>query len=138
MRFIISLLLLTISISIVGAAQPIAPPTAEEIAKRQEMLRIASDLKENINKNPKNVELYVQLGFIYSKLKNINEAQKAFETAVRLNPKHSKAHFMLGLIYEKKGMNKKAIAAWQACLDNSVNKKARDTAIKHLHFLRAK
>ena len=138
MKFILSLLFLTIGISIAGATQPVAPPTAEEITKRQEMLKIASELKESINKNPKNVELYVQLGFIYSKLKSINEAQNAFETAVRLNPKHSKAHFMLGLIYEKKDMKEKAIVAWQACLDNTVNKKARDTAIKHLHFLRSK
>jgi cytochrome c-type biogenesis protein CcmH/NrfG len=137
MRLILSLLLLTISISIAGAAQPATSPTAAEIAKRQEMLKIAADLKESINKNPKNVELYVQLGFIYSKLKNINEAQNAFETAAKLNPKHSKAHFMLGLIYEKKGMKNKAIAAWQICLDNTLKKRIRKKAIKHLHFLRA-
>jgi len=43
MKYILSLLLLTISISIAGAAQP-----AAEIAKRQEMLKIATELKESI------------------------------------------------------------------------------------------
>ena len=138
MKLIISLLLLFGSISIAGAAQPAKSPTATELAKRQEMLRIAANIKESIKQNPKNVELYIQLGFIYSKLKNINEAQKAFETAVRLNPKKTKPHFMLGLIYEKKRMKNKAIASWQACLDNATDKKTRETAIKHLHFLRAK
>ncbi|MEA3306806.1 MAG: tetratricopeptide repeat protein, partial [Elusimicrobiota bacterium] len=116
----------------------IAAPKTDELAKRQEMLRIAANLKESIKQTPKKVDLYVQLGFIYSKLKNINEAQKAFERAVKLDPKKAKAHFMLGLIYEKKKLNKRAIAAWQACLDNTTDKKTRATAFKHLRFLRAK
>ena len=133
MKYILPLLLLTISIAI--AASPKAGKPAKN---RQEMQKIATNLEERIKQSPKNVELYVQLGFIYSKLKKINEAQKAFETAVRLNPKKAKAHFMLGLIYEKKGLKNKAIAAWQACLDNTAKEKARAIALKHLRLLRGK
>ncbi|MCG2725250.1 MAG: tetratricopeptide repeat protein [Elusimicrobia bacterium] len=132
MKFILLLLLLAVTFAVA------ASPNADELAEaRQEMQKIAANLEENIKLEPEKVDLYVQLGFIYSKLDKIDEAQKAFENAVRLDPKNAKSHFMLGLIYEKKGLKNKAIAAWQSCLDNAVKKKTRKIAIKHLHFLRA-
>ena len=64
MKFILPLLLLTISIAIA------ASPKADELVKTREMLKIAANLEEKIKQEPKNVELYTQLGFIYSKLAN--------------------------------------------------------------------
>ncbi len=96
----------------------------------------AAELEETIKKDPSNIELYIRLGFTYSKLEKADDAQRAFENAVRLDPKRAIAHYMLGLIYEKKGLKEKAISAWQACLDNATEPHLRDTAIKHLHHLR--
>lgn len=82
-------------------------------------------------------ELYMRLGFTYSRLQQADDAQRAFEGALRIDPKKAGAHYMLGLIYEKKGMKDKAIAAWKACLENTTDPRMRDTAMRHLHHLTA-
>ena len=101
-----------------------------------EHIKNAATLEEAIKQDPANIELYIRLGFTYSKLEKADDAQRAFENAVRLDPKRAIAHYMLGLIYEKKGLKEKALTAWQACLDNATEPHLRDTAIKHLHHLR--
>ena len=106
-------------------------PSAEELNKN------AAELELAVKQEPLNVELYVRLGFTYAKLEKADDAQRAFENAVRLDPKKAAAHYMLGLIYEKKGLKEKAIAAWKACLENASEPHARETALKHLHHLKA-
>jgi len=114
----------------VGRWQSDKPLNAEELKKD------ISALQEAVKLNPGDTELYIRLGFAYAKLEQADDAQKAFETAVRLDPKKAIAHYMLGLIYEKKGLREKALASWQACLENAAEHHLRETALKHLHHLR--
>jgi cytochrome c-type biogenesis protein CcmH/NrfG len=103
----------------------------------EEHKKNAAELEEAVKTDPNNIELYIRLGFVYSKLEKVGDAQRAFENAVRLDPKRAIAHYMLGLIYEKKGLRDNAIAAWKACLENASEPRLRETALKHLHHLRA-
>ncbi|OGR42811.1 MAG: hypothetical protein A2X28_10685 [Elusimicrobia bacterium GWA2_56_46] len=103
----------------------------------EELNRDIAALEEAVKRNPADIELYIRLGFAYAKLEKADDAQRAFENAVRLDPKKAIAHYMLGLIYEKKGLREKALAAWQACLENAAEPHLRETALKHLHHLRA-
>jgi cytochrome c-type biogenesis protein CcmH/NrfG len=127
----------------VAAAPTVAPAQSDEgrwnSGKRpsiEELDKNAAALEEAVKRDSANVELYIRLGFTYAKLEKADEAQKAFETVVRLNPKRAIAHYMLGLIYEKKSLTEKAIAAWQACLENASEPHIRETALKHLHHLK--
>ena len=109
--------------------------TPEAIAQ---LTKDAAALETQVLAQPKNTELYIRLGFTYSRLKKADDAQRAFENAVRLDPKRAIAHYMLGLIFEKKGLKDRAIQAWKACLDNTADPRLRDTARKHLHHLGAR
>lgn len=102
----------------------------------EELTKNAAALEEAVKQAPADIELHIRLGFTYTRLEKADDAQKAFENAVRLDPKRAVAHYMLGLIYEKKGLREKAIAAWEACLKNATEPHGRETAIKHLHHLR--
>ena len=94
-----------------------------------------SALESAIAGNPGDAGLYVKLGFAYSRMHRVDEAQSAFENAVRLDPSRAAAHYMLGLIYEKKGLKEKAIEAWKACMASATDPGIRDTAARHLHHL---
>lgn len=98
--------------------------------------KTAAELELAVRQRPADAELHIRLGFAYARLEKADEAQKAFENAVRLDPKKAIAHYMLGLIYEKKGLREKAVAAWTACLENAADPHMRETALKHLHHLR--
>ena len=103
----------------------------------EELKKTAADLEEAVKQQPENAELYIKLGFTYTRLERADDAMKAFENAARLAPARAITHYMLGLIYEKKGLKDKAIAAWTACLQNAVEPHLRETARKHLHCLSA-
>lgn len=106
-----------------------------QTATQEELQQQASALKQQIQTNHQDPELYMRLGFTYARLEQADDAQNAFEGAVKLDPKKAAAHYMLGLIYEKKGLRGQAIAAWNACLENTQDPHMRDTAIRHLHHL---
>ncbi|HAH33085.1 MAG TPA: hypothetical protein DCL44_12305 [Elusimicrobia bacterium] len=95
----------------------------------------AAQLEQAVLQEPGNASLYLQLGFAYSNLQKVDEAQAAFETVIRLDPSKDAAYFMLGLIYEKKGLKEKAIAAWKAYLELETVPHMREKALKHLHNL---
>ncbi len=117
------------------AAEPPPPNDPPEVVAqlRQE----AAALEQQARANPKDVETFVKLGFTYARLKQADDAQRAFETVISLDPKKAVAHYMLGLIYEKKGLRDRAVAAWKACLENATDPQMRDTAERHLHRLNA-
>ncbi len=100
------------------------------------LVKDAAELETAVTREPGSIELHLRLGFTYSRLEKADDAQRAFESVVRLDPKRAIAHYMLGLIYEKKGLKEMAAAAWQACLDNAVEHHLRETARKHLHHLK--
>lgn len=114
--------------------QPRPPETSEAIAR---LKKEAAELERRAAAEPKNAEIFLRLGFTYARLKQADDAQRAFETVASLDPKSAKAHYMLGLIYEKKGMNDRALAAWRACLENAADPAMRATATRHIHNLAA-
>lgn len=126
-----------------GAALAVAqvPPEQEKNLSPQviaELTRTAADAESQLLRQPDNIELYMKLGYAYTRLGRADEAQRAFENAVRLDPKRAIAHYMLGLIYEKKGLRDRAVSAWKACLDNTGDPNLRATALKHLNNLGAR
>lgn len=131
---------LLLACAIPCAAKPGAPGKAGDIRSQTpaELEKTAAALKQALTAQPENVELYVQLGFTYTRLGRANDAQSAFENAVRLDPNKAIAHYMLGLIYEKKGMKDKAIASWKACLRTATEQRMKNTALKHINTLTAK
>jgi cytochrome c-type biogenesis protein CcmH/NrfG len=119
------------------AAEPPPPPHNDPPEVVARLKQEAAALEQQALANPKDTETFVRLGFTYARLKQADDAQRAFETAVSLDPKKAVAHYMLGLIYEKKGMRDRAITAWKACLENATDPQMRDTAERHLHHLNA-
>ncbi|MDD5210651.1 MAG: tetratricopeptide repeat protein [Elusimicrobiales bacterium] len=125
----------------VPAAAQTAPAGADKDIRLQtpaELAQTATSLEQSLIMQPENVELHLKLGFTYTRLGRADEAQRSFETATRLDPKRAIAHYMLGLIYEKKGLKAKAMASWQACLENTADPHMRETALKHLNTLNAR
>lgn len=118
-----------------AAAEPPQPPSKVTPEVRAALLTEAADLERQLQAPPGDAGLYTRLGFVYSRLDQADDAQRAFENAVRLDPKKAPAWYMLGLIYEKKGLKDRALAAWRACLENTADPRARDTAQKHIHQL---
>jgi len=119
-------------------AEPPAPPPNDPPEVVARLKQEAAALEQQARTTPKDTEVFVKLGFTYARLKQADDAQRAFETAVSLDPKKAVAHYMLGLIYEKKGMTSQAIAAWKACLENAGDPQMRNTAERHLHHLTVK
>lgn len=115
-------------------AEPPAPPKVSPELREQLKIEAAA-LEKQAAASPADAELQVKLGFTYARLDQADDAQRAFETAVRLDPKRAVAWYMLGLIYEKKGLRDKALAAWKACLENAQEARMRDTASRHIHHL---
>lgn len=138
MKYIIFSLL--VSCSIPAMAQTTAGAAGKDIRTQTqaELVKTAAELEQAIILQPNNVDFHVKLGFAYTRLQRADDAQRAFENAVRLDPRKAIAHYMLGLVYEKKGMTDKAIASWKACLETATEQRLKDTAVKHLNNLNAK
>ncbi len=113
-----------------------APAASFEGKNTDELLNVEKVIRDGLDKDPGNSELWLHLGMVNRKLDRVEEAQRAFEQAARLGPKNANTHFMLGLIYEKKKMTDKAIAAWRTCLENTQENQMRKIAEKHLKHLR--
>lgn len=132
---------LLFSVLVAGAAlawAQVPPPGPGKDIRTQtpaELNKTAAELQQQLLRQPNNVDLHVKLGFTYTRLGRADDAQLAFENAVRLDPKKAIAHYMLGLVYEKKGLKDKAIAAWKACLESPAEPRLHNTARKHLHLL---
>jgi|GEM_PF-6796568 Tfp pilus assembly protein PilF len=78
------------------------------------------DLKSAIKKTEElrysqvaDLGIVFQLGFLYFKDGQWDNAQREFETAVANSPNYSNARYFLGLIYDKKGMKDKAIEQFE-------------------------
>jgi len=135
---------LLISLFLAGAvpamAQTAAPGVDKDIRLQTpaELTRTAAVLEQALITQPDNLEFHIKLGFAYTRLGKADDAQRAFENAVRLDPKKAIAHYMLGLIYEKKGLRDRAVVAWTACLQTAVDPHIRETALKHLNALNSR
>jgi Tfp pilus assembly protein PilF len=58
-------------------------------------------LKNASKLEPKNAEIYKELGLLYLKQDKFNDAEIVFKCALTLNPNDFESHFYLGAIYDK-------------------------------------
>ncbi len=56
-----------------------------------------------LNKNPKEVDVIIDMGVCYFQLGDHDSAIKAMEKGISINPKHQIAHFNLGIVNSSKG-----------------------------------
>jgi tetratricopeptide (TPR) repeat protein len=119
--------------SLLGAEPPAPPKETPEV--REQLKQEAARLEKLAQASPADADLQVKLGFTYARLDQADDAQRAFESAVRLDAKRAVAWYMLGLIYEKKGLKDKALAAWKTCLETAQEPRMKDTAARHIHHL---
>ncbi len=138
MKYILFSILLCCSLPVMAQTAPGGPGKDIRTQTPAELVRTATELEQALIMQPTDVDLYVKLGFTYTRLHRADDAQRAFENAVRLDPNKAIAHYMLGLIYEKKGMKEQAVASWKACLRTATEQRLKDTAIKHLNNLNGK
>ena len=134
MKYILFLFLAALSAPAMAQTAPGAEKDIR-LQTQEELKTTAAALESAIKLKPAEVDLFVKLGFTYTRLGKADEAQSAFESAINLDPKKAIAHYMLGLIYEKKGLREKALTAWKACLENAADPAMRDTAARHIHHL---
>jgi len=67
--------------------------------------------------NRYNPSIYLNLGVIYYKKKEYNQAIKKFEKCIELNPLFANAYFNLGIIYREKGKSDKAQAYFEKSVE---------------------
>jgi len=118
------------------AAEPHRPPGKDTPEMVAQLKQDAAALEQQVKAAP-SADLYLKLGFTYARLRQADDALRAFEATVSLDPAKADAYYMLGLIYEKKGMNDKALGAWNACLAHTSEDHMRKTAMRHIHHLTA-
>ncbi|OOP56016.1 MAG: hypothetical protein AYP45_11515 [Candidatus Brocadia carolinensis] len=59
-------------------------------------------LKKTVSINPQFSDAYYNMGVVYAKNNQIDEAIKSLQKALELNPNDDKSHFALGVIYQMK------------------------------------
>lgn len=86
----------------------------------------AEKLKQAVELSPDFAEAHYRLGLAYNATKQREEADKAFEGAVKAyekvlkrEPKNSDAHYFLGLSYEQLGKYDEAVKAHKEAVKNS-------------------
>ncbi len=63
-------------------------------------------------------ELYCGIGIVYEKLKDLNNAEKAYLKAIEFAPEDVDAYYNLGLVYTDKGKYDKAVDCFETVLDS--------------------
>lgn len=63
-------------------------------------------------------ELYYNMGIVYEKLKDLNNAEKAYLKAIEFAPEDADAYYNLGLVYTDKGEYGKAVDCFETVLDS--------------------
>lgn len=73
--------------------------------------------KVAIDANPKDSDLYYNLGTLYLSQKRYGDAKDYFKQAILLNPTFAEAHYQLGLTFAHSGQNPLAVNAFQKYLE---------------------
>jgi arylsulfatase A-like enzyme/Tfp pilus assembly protein PilF len=84
----------------------------------------ARSLEAAIAADPKNPELYIQLGIVRARAGDMLEAQGAFEQALALNPQATDALERLGALLHRMGKRREARARFEAVLAREAARRA--------------
>lgn len=82
----------------------------------QELLNEIEYCREEIVKNPENINLYLQLAHFLELNDNLPEAIQTYQAITQKEPQHKKAYYRLGLCYNKSGFKNRAIDSLEAVL----------------------
>ena len=97
-----------------------APATPAQTAAPFDESR-ANALRATIEKDPKNVEVRVQLGDLYFDSERFAEASKQYEDALAINPRHVNASTDLGIAYYYMNQPDRALAQFDRSLAIDAN-----------------
>jgi len=81
---------------------------AYEYALKGDNTSAINKYEEAIKLNPQNKNLYYNLGCIYTKIEEYQEAIAQFEQVLKLDPDDKQTHFNLSKIYEHLGNSSKS------------------------------
>ena len=73
-------------------------------------------MKKEIERNPKNVSAWTQLGNLYFDSDQFDNAIKAYQRSLELNPKNANVWTDLGVMYRRKGDPQKAIDSFDRAM----------------------
>jgi len=73
--------------------------------------------KKILDIEPKNYKVFYNLGIAYSNLGQVENALKAYNTAITLKSDYKHCYYNIGLIYEEKGNLNKALSYYEKALD---------------------
>jgi tetratricopeptide (TPR) repeat protein len=94
---------------------------ARYLSKLGKLEEAAQVYTESISLEPKNPNVYVNRGMIYSDLKNFEQAEADYKAAIKLNPKDPYVYNNLGVLYNSQGKYKAALKNYK--LQKKVNPK---------------
>jgi tetratricopeptide (TPR) repeat protein len=69
----------------------------------------ANQIQDALEKNPRDVEMLMQLGVVLTRVRQTADAIKVLETAISLSPDNALAHLNLGDAYREAGVYAKAV-----------------------------
>ncbi len=87
-------------------------------AERTHLVELIQKYKDLANKEPKNADHWLQLGFHKEKLGNVKGAIASYEKSAQLNPKAFLPFEQVGVLYEKTGQYERAERAYLAAIQN--------------------
>ena len=88
-----------------------------DVNDNQEILTELENIwKEKINKNPNDAEAHANLGAVYQKKNNFQEALKQYEKAETLNPSNITTRLNIGTLYQAQKEYETAIAAYDTII----------------------
>jgi tetratricopeptide (TPR) repeat protein len=76
-------------------------------------------LQRALEVNPNNVESLINLGILFKKRGQLEQAMKSFQKALTLNPLQGEIHYNLGLVYEQAKKFQLAIEHYQTFINLS-------------------
>ncbi|MCG7338548.1 tetratricopeptide repeat protein [Staphylococcus sp. ACRSN] len=93
-----------------------------ELIKEGNIESALKALFENIEKNPKEVENYINAGILIAEAGEIEKAEKFFQKAITLDPENGAIYYNLGNVYYNESRFKEAIKLYQQALKYNVDK----------------
>ena len=100
----------------VAAVYKLNPAAAPEHAEHSQVEEMAAALEAEVERNPENLEAWVQLGNIYYDHDQAPKAVHAYEKALALAPDNADLLTDLGVMYRRTGNPEQAVASFDRAI----------------------